>query len=219
MIHKKSKKQNTVRKALACCFPSKLMSLFGWRSLWNCQEFQYQGRILPNPIFCRQKPATQNWSIRRYSKIFFFFFCSDRQHEILQNKYAPTNIYTSRSHRCKSCKPSDNWGGSWKSTLMLTCINKFLVKVKGSIICRQAIQLNEVTMRLKTDNRWINNSKNGLIKILLFHKSSNCLSKCLQVHAQNAILSILVTIFNMWKIYIQLSISRKSPHDTKEPHS
>ena len=99
---------------------------------------------------------------------------------------------------------------------MLTCINKFLVKVKGSIICRQAIQLNEVTMRLKTDNRWINNSKNGLIKILLFHKSSNCLSKCLQVHAQNAILSILVTIFNMC---IQLSISRKSPHDTKEPHS
>ena len=152
-------------------------------------------------------------------KFFFFFFCSDRQHEILQNKYAPTNIYTSRSHRCKSCKPSDNWGGSWKSTLMLTCINKFLVKVKGSIICRQAIQLNEVTMRLKTDNRWINNSKNGLIKILLFHKSSNCLSKCLQVHAQNAILSVLVTIFNMWKIYIQLSISRKSPHDTKEPHS
>lgn len=102
---------------------------------------------------------------------------------------------------------------------MLTCINKFLVKVKGTIICRQAIQLNEVTMRLKTDKRRINKSKNGLIKILLFHRSSNCLSKCLQVHAQNAILSILATIINMWKIYIQRSRSRNSPHDTMEPHS
>lgn len=51
-----------------------------------------------------------------------------------------TNIYTSRNYRCKCCQPSDNWGGSWKGTLMPMCINEFLIKTKGSIIYKQVTQ-------------------------------------------------------------------------------
>lgn len=36
---------------------------------------------------------------------------------------------------------------------MLTCINKFLVKVKGSVIYRHVIQFNEVAMTMNTDDK------------------------------------------------------------------
>ena len=46
------------------CFPSKLAHQFGHRSLWRCQEFQWQEKSLPNPIFCPLAAENSNQKLQ-----------------------------------------------------------------------------------------------------------------------------------------------------------